>query len=204
MLKRRGNDFNYTYLILDGTLLHHLLDTIEKDDLLIPSLTNMSFERFKKLIFYAGKGVNARKFSHLLTGKKICLNQLPLKKITAKFSKIAQIWEKGHGISVIQLFSESNHYEAMSREFAMIKALGLNNLTNANNSHPYGVMGSSWNHQETVNFGNMTLYNSLTMAVNERPAILYMEDVTVSEEPNTKTNYEMYELLGMLECFLEM
>ena len=204
LLKRCGNSLNYNYLILDGTLLLQLLDSIEKDDLLTPSIKNAIFERFKELIFYAGKGVNNRKFSHLLAGKKICLKQLALEKITAKFSKIAHIWEKGHGIVVLQLFSETNRYEALSREFAVIKALGLNNLTNANNSCAYGDMKNNWNYNETVNFGNMILFNALTMTVNERPTVLYKEDITISEIPKRDTTLEKAELLGILECFLEM
>ena len=57
--------------------------------------------------------------------KKIILKKVPLKKVCAKFSKVAQLWEKGHGIAALQLFPESSHYETMSREFAIIKAIEL-------------------------------------------------------------------------------
>ena len=207
-LKRRRNPLNYTYLILDGTLLDQLLDIYEKNNNLIDNnIRNADFDRFMELIFYIGKGVNNRKLSHLMDGRKICLKQLDLKKVSAKFSKIAQIWEKGHGISVIQLFSESSHYEAMSREYAMIRAIKLNNLTNVNNSKPFGVMCDKWTTNEIVNFGTMSIYNAFAMAIKERPTVIYQEDVPIFEGTKGKGNYSGlggFELQGILECFLEL
>ena len=94
---------------------------------------------------------------------------LLLKEICAKFSKITSIWENGHGVVFIQLFSEANHYEALSREFSMIKSIGINNLSNAINSSAYGDMQLKWNCNEIRNFGTMLIFNALVMAARERP-----------------------------------
>ena len=128
-----------------------------------------------------------------------------LKKVSAKFSKITQIWEKGHGIDVLHLFTETNHYEALSREYAAIKTLGLNNLTNNINGSPFGVMLSKWNHFETLNYGNMILFNALKMAIHENPPTIYPEDISINPKTKTrKTALEDFELEGILNCFLEL
>jgi hypothetical protein len=203
-LMTKGNPINYNYLILDGTLFHQLLDNYEEDSLLTPNIKNKDFDEFKNQIIYAGKGKNDRKFTHLVTGKKINLKQLVLSKISAKFSKIASIWEKGHGITILHLFSETNQFEALSREFAIIKAIRLNNLTNIVNGTPYGAMKNKWNNTEVVNFGNMMLYYALSMAIRERPAILYKEDIQICNSTEGKRSMEDYEMQGILECFLEL
>ena len=200
-LEKVNNPLNYNYLLVDGTLLYQLLDLYESLSLSNSIVKNKHFEWFKEIIFYAGKGINNRKMTHLTNGKKICLKKLPLDKVCAKFSKVAQIWEKGHGIAVLQLFPESSHYETMSREFAIIKAIGLNNLTNVINSAPFGAMKCDWNPNEIINYGNMILYNTLCMAISERPILLYQEDIILAERNQAEDNYE---LRGILECFLEL
>ena len=52
-----------------------------------------------------------------------------------------------------------------NREFAIIKALGINNLTKSINGSSYGDMKSNWNNKEIVNFGNMIMYNAFNMCI---------------------------------------
>ena len=89
---------------------------------------------------------------------------------------------KGHGVTALQLFTETNHYEALAREYAMIKALGLNNLSNKNNSSPYGIMKNFWNNTEVTNFGNMILYNTFKMTTIEKPAVIYPFELKVKSQ----------------------
>ena len=68
----------------------------------------------------------------------------------------------------------------MSREYAMTKSLGLHNINNINGSAFVGVMKSKWNIFEVMNYGNMLLYNSFKMAIQENPHLIFSENV---EEP---------------------
>ena len=74
----------------------------------------------------------------------------------------------GLKVVILQLHPEVCHYEAHSREFALIKAIGLKNVTNKYNSTPYGIM-KLWNNEEIFNFGTMILYNALKMCIKDHP-----------------------------------
>ena len=91
--------------------------------------------------------------------------------------KITNIWCEGGCISVIQIFGETNHFEAHAREFALIKSVNLKNVTNVINGSPYGVMKTSWNSVEIFNFGIMLLYNAFKMCIVEKPSLFYYSDV---------------------------
>ena len=175
-LQRKGKPFHYNYLIIDGDKLFKILDRYSSNELLLKDITNNDFEEFKGSCDYGGKGTNNRKHSHLVPGKQILLETFNQKKMAARFVKIAQVWKSGGGVVVLHLFTETNHYEAMAREFAIIKALGLNNITNEINSSPFGAM-KYWNHFEIINYGNMLLYNALKMAITENPPLIYPDDV---------------------------
>ena len=49
--------------------------------------------------------------------------------------KIREIWNKCEGISIIRLCGDITHFEAVSREYALIKAIGLQNVTNQINGY---------------------------------------------------------------------
>ena len=85
------------FLQLSNYRRYRLLELLEKiDD--TKDISTQILEAFKKTILYVGKGIKGRKLDHLIEGKKIILKQLKLSKICAKYSKITQIWERGHGI----------------------------------------------------------------------------------------------------------
>ena len=162
----------------------------------MPPFTHLSVPR----TCYVGMGKNDRKFQHAIGCKKAIVTQLPAEKVSAKFSCISTSWEKGHGIAVVQLFSEFTHYEAHAREFAIIKALGLDNITNVINGTPYGVM-KQWNPCEVINFGRMLLFNAFSMCILEPPRIIMQEDVIL---PNPRVKSWDWELEGILKCFLDL
>ena len=77
----------------------------------------------------AGKGYNSRKYQHItdaICRLLVChTNKKPL-------GKTKQIWDMlqtAKGVTVLHLLPDCNHYEAHSREYAIIKALGLDDLS---------------------------------------------------------------------------
>ena len=93
----------------------------------------------------------------------------------------------------------------MSREYSMIKSLGLNNITNNINGSAFGVMKSKWNIFEVMNYGNMLLYNSFKMAIQENPPLIFPENILRNPRSTSrKCTLEDYELEGILNCFLEL
>ena len=194
-----GKDF-YNYILIDAEEFYRILRKYNAD---FQNISHEDFLLLKKCIFYVGKGRNGRKFKHLTLRKTLFNKKLKFRRICAKFSKIARLWESGKGIICLQLFNETSHYMAHNREFAVIKALGINRLTNSINGSAYGDMKESWNFNEIVNFGNMILYNTFKMCCLEPPSIIYQKDVMYKHRPCTKSEKE-WELLGVLEYFLEM
>ena len=67
--------------------------------------------------------------------------EVVLNKISEKYEKINEIWELNQGILIINLFTDTTHYEAHAREYDIIKSLRLNNITNGT---AYGAM-KYWN-----------------------------------------------------------
>ena len=155
------------------------------------------------MLLYVGKGRNGRKFNHLSNCKELFKNKMKFRRICAKFSKIARLWDNGNGIICLHLFHETSHYMAHNREYAIIKALGINNLTNSINGTVYGAMKDNWNFKEIVNFGNMLLYNAFKMCIIEPPSIIYHGDVSYKYRPCTKKEKDI-ELMAILDYFLDL
>ena len=141
-------------------------------DLREPVISAEDHTEFRKGCFYAGKGKSNRKFTHLVKVKKSKSNG-----VSEKCKRIQKIWKKGQGIAVIQLFPETCEHEALSREFAIINGLGLENLTNIRNSTCHGVMKEAWSKKEIINFGNMIVYRALKMAVLDPPTLIFEKDI---------------------------
>ena len=187
-------------MLIDGDKFFTILDKYKHVE---HNISDVDFQQLKSSSFYGGKGKNYRKLMHLKVGKRLFKKKLKFKKISAKFSKISRIWEKGQGVVCLQLFHETNHYMAHNREYAIIKALGFNNLTNAINGTCYGAMHDSWNNNEIINFGNMLLFNAFKMCIIEPPSLIYHEDVVMNFKRCTKKEKDL-ELAGILEYFLDM
>jgi hypothetical protein len=100
-------------------------------------------ECFIKSIFYIGKGTNTRPNDHLkeaLTNKK-----------SQKIERINQILktkkpnsEVNFGIVIIQICHNSTNKQSLMREAAMIKAIGLDNLTNVKDEK---FKAENWNEE---------------------------------------------------------
>ena len=66
----------------------------------------------------------------------------------SKSRSIINVWQSGKRIIVLKLYSESNHYVALCRENAMIRA-AKPNITNIRNGSSYGIMKNGWTNNET-------------------------------------------------------
>ena len=193
----------YTYLICDGKKLLELLAEFDALSLENKLPSTEQFARFLELIDYAGKGTDVRMYSHLENSKKVQLKILKKSKICARYSKICKLWENGNGVTVIRLFGEFNNEEALSREFSLIKAIGLNNLTNKIGGTCYGDMRYSWSETEIINFGNCLLMNTLKSIINENPEVIMDFNVKVKSNLD-RINLTKWEIDGMLQCLVDL
>ena len=198
ILPQRGNPVFYTYLLFDGGKLNDILKYYSDSPTV--SVKNKHFDEFCGACFYPGKGVSVRKFDHAVEGKQFILNKLKPGKFCNRLDKVSELLSEGRGITILQLFSDTCHYEAHAREFAIIKALGINNITNVINGTPYGAM-VDWSPIEIINFGKMCLYNAMLMCVLETPRIITLNDILL---PKEKSSCKDWELQGILQCFLEL
>ena len=173
VLLNRGNPSYYTYLIIDGLKLSNILGCYFDANF---GISDGHVDDFGETCLYVGKGKNERKFQHAIECKQSLDEDLSVGIASDKSNAIASLWKQGMGIAIIQLCNDSNHYEAHSYEFALIKGIGLGNLTNVINGTAYGVM-QSWNDVEVINFGRMLLYNALVMCIHETPRILRYSDI---------------------------
>ena len=181
-LKHTGNPIYYNYLILDGPKLHNILKCYNNNVFAPTDIKNKDVDSLRGSCLYAGKGKTNRKFQHAIDGKKIQEGELILTKFNEKFGKIITIWEQGNGIVILHLFTETTHYEAHAREYAIIKSLNINNITNIVNGTAYGAMKNTWNETAVINYGSMILYNALKMCINETPTIIKRKDVILTKE----------------------
>ena len=193
-----GKDF-YNYLLIDADKFQAILNKYKNSS---QEISIEDFKELKKCIFYVGKGHNCRKYNHLIEGKKLLKNKLKFSKISSKFSKITRIWEQKRSIFCLQILHETCHYTAHCREFAIIKALGFNNLTNENSGVPYGDMKFSWNNNEIVNFGDILLYKAFKICMIDNPTPVYHRDVAL-RTGNARAAYD-WEIAGILEFIFEM
>ena len=177
-LPRTKHPLYYNYIICNGTKLTKFIEQFRNNCIVNEEIRTYLVQKFSEYCLYAGKGINQRMLSHLIKGKKI-MHEIILTEVNAKYSEIIKVWENGEGIAIIRLFAEINHYEALSRENALIKALGLKNLTNDINGTCYGIMKHGWNGTEIINFGTMMLYNTLKMVVQEPPPVLMEADIVL-------------------------
>ena len=168
-----ANDLYYNYLLLDGSMLEEYFEDFKRRKENIIQAKDLAF--FKHVCFYIGKGKNGRKFSHIIDGRKEFYKSKDFRSDSTKLGKICSIWKEGRGIAILQLHPETCHFEALSIEFAIIKAFGLDNLTNEINGTCYGAM-QDWGINEVVNYGNLCLLKAFKLAFLDMPKIIYSKD----------------------------
>ena len=197
-LKTKSNLNNYNYLLIDSGKLFNLIDRLEAKG---QSIDQKDVEFFKTTIIYIGKGSNNRKMFHMTDAKyRMEFNM----ETNSKSRSIINIWQSGNGIIVLQLYSESNHYVALCRENAMIRA-AKPNITNIRNGSSYGIMKNGWTNHETKIYGNSLLYYALKKCIIEQPTPFFPQNV-MSKKKSKPTDFiiNKYEYNGILELFLEL
>ena len=166
----------YNYLIIDENKLNNY-KTKNKNYSLIPNEpTIKDFVAFKNAIFYVGKGISNRKHQHLTLAKQLYCGVLPLKKVQLKVAKIASLWSKNNGVSLIQLDCDATSYEAFSRENCIINSLNFNSLTNRIQGTSYGGV-KTWPYIKVVNYGDMLLYQMFRNYLAKKPNVIFANDV---------------------------
>ena len=173
-----GNPNFYTYVILDAKKLYKILDEYSKEVFTPADVLNEHVDELKENIDYVGKGKATRNFDHAIDCKKLIEGKKTCKKENRKSDKIIESWENGNGIVILRLSTETSHFEAHAREYAVIKSVGINNITNIINGTPYGIM-KTWNSIEVANYGTMILYKALKMCINDPPRIIHINDVAL-------------------------
>ena len=187
-LKDLGNPTFYNYLILDARKLYNILDRYNTKDLVPVKIHDADAIEFKNSCEYAGKGKDGRKLEHAVITKKIIEGHMGMDKLNCRYKTIKKLWKEKSGVVILHLFTETSHYEAHCREYAIIKALNLDKLTNIVNGSAYGIMKDTWNNKEVINYGNMILYNALKMCIQEPPTIIYENDVLLPKKRISRKN----------------
>ena len=153
----------YNYIILRASTLSKVVTLVDENN---SNVTPKILQLFKKCCIYVGKGTHRRKFQHILNARSVNT------RYTYNEICIRKLWESFDGITLFQFPNEVDHFEAHSREFALIKTIGLENLNNIINGTPFGNM-KFWSDVEINNFGLMMLYNAIKSCVNDPLTIIY-------------------------------
>ena len=110
-LEKVGNPLFCNYLIFNGSNLESFIEKYKSKNLDVVRAEDLVC--FKNTCFYAGKGNNGRKITHLLNGKK-------------EFNKEAEVRTENVKLNnICEIYPETCHHEALSIEFSIIKALGV-------------------------------------------------------------------------------
>ena len=158
----------YSYALVDSYKLSSLLKRKQTFSLLPDEPGFADFELFKSAIFYIGKGTNGRKLVHLTQAKMRYLGIKVRGKNTNRLDKIVSLWENNRGVTILQLDCDATSREALSREYAMIAAIGLNQLSNVQQGKCYGEM-TKWPGVKIINYGDMLLFQLFKQFIS-RPA----------------------------------
>ena len=189
----------YNYLLIDSEKLYNLIDRLEAKN---HNIDKIDVNNFKTTVIYIGKGSDNRKMFHLTEAKY----HLDYDVITNKKSKqIIKVWRNGNGIVILQIYSDSNHYVALCRENAMIRA-AKPNITNIRNGSSYGIMKDQWSKTEISDYGDSLLYYAIKKCIIERPTPYFPDHVLSKRKKHKPTDFikSKYEYNGILELFLEL
>ncbi|KAK6617190.1 hypothetical protein RUM44_005521 [Polyplax serrata] len=157
---REGNNkTSFNYLLLDPRVSLNLPKRAHE----ISRLD--TWKCFLSSIFYIGKGKRSRPYAHLY--KAVAFWQKKRADCSDdKIQRIVEIWKEGLGVVCLQVFQNIMPVEALTREAAMIDALGLSSLKNARLGEYYGIV-STWPLKEKRNLGIFLLHKALLIFLNE-------------------------------------
>ncbi|XP_037079332.1 ankyrin repeat and LEM domain-containing protein 1-like [Pollicipes pollicipes] len=131
----------------------------------------LPFATFVGAVFYVGKGQQRRPYSHLVEA-----TGAPGAAACAKVEHIRAIWRAGFGVVLLCVFQHRLSAEALTREAAMIDAIGLANLTNVRRGDYYGPP-KGWTSAERRQLGAGLLHKAWRIYLVEGETQLKPEDI---------------------------
>ena len=165
----------YTYILVKGGIIHKVIRRFSSGQR--RRVTRKDLKEFTKSCLYIGKGIRGRKTHHLKQAEKASYDEIGLVENKQKILGILYTWAQGLGLAILQIGNDTNHFEACSKEFSVIKAIGLNHLTNKINAACYRDIKSKWSGIEVVNYGRMLLHNTLISCISDKPNVYYKGDI---------------------------
>ena len=176
----------YSYALIDSSKLSKMLKRKQTFSLIPEEPGLADFSIFKSAIFYIGKGINARKLLHLTQAKKFFMGIITPGKNKDKLSKIVSLWKNNQGVTILQLDCNATNYEALTREYAMIEAVGLKQLSNLKQSNCYGEV-CTWSTNKVMNYGDMLLFQMFKNFISRPSSPILASDVLFTPKMQ---NYE--------------
>ncbi|KAG8177189.1 hypothetical protein JTE90_027691 [Oedothorax gibbosus] len=165
---REGNQrSSFNYFLLDPRVTQNLPSRMKQ-------LTyEKAFLTFLDALFYVGKGMRSRPYSHLIEAAKAGRDT---KWKSDKITHILDIWESGHGVISLHCFNNCIPAEAYTQEACIIDAVGLENLTNIKNGNYYGV-ASKWKWSWKRKIGVELLHRALQIFILEGEKEILPKDI---------------------------
>lgn len=151
---------SFTYLLLDPRITKNLpcrVDSMSESHI---------WSTFLSSIFYIGKGMRSRPYSHLYEAFAFWKKEKTVKKTDKKVRFILDIWKAGLGVVCLHVFQNVIPVEAYTREAAMIDAIELRNLKNERCGDYYGIAATWTSHQKKM-LGTYLLYRAMCIFIHE-------------------------------------
>ncbi|XP_012278549.1 uncharacterized protein LOC105698669 isoform X2 [Orussus abietinus] len=159
---------SFNYLLLDSRV------TMDLPRRGVNLLQSEKWKIFLSAIFYVGKGKRIRPYSHLYDAFNFWVKKDSQEKPCEKVQKILDIWNDQHGVISLQVFQGIMAVEALTREAAMIDAIGKETLSNCKGGEYYGV-SATWGLYEKRKLGRYLLYKAMEILMHEGERQLFPE-----------------------------
>ncbi len=149
----------------------HLYDAIKlyslENEMLARRLINRRNQVVERCVLYS----NTAERNEIIKYNKQKVAQKSTKNPTKfqdskKLNKIVEIWKSETGVVCLHIFHNVLPVDALTREAAIIDAIGLNNLTNLKRGDYYGL-AATWKMRMRKNLGIALLYKALHVYLAE-------------------------------------
>ena len=190
-------NYFYNYILLKKSILGNIRNVGTKSLLDMGNVIRC-FVIFLQAIIYIGKGTRKRDFDHV-KGSIISLLEDD-DNFDDKSDKLKECMielANGDGIVIVRAYPDSNHYLAHSREAALIKGVGLDNITNKVHGHFYGA-DQGWTDIKMENYGLLLAYTFFKSYMNDGSEGYTFEDLCNNIFHKPRKEEDSFE--GKVEC----